>query len=70
MLTASTPFPQLLTKRLLLRQLTLSDADQIFSLRSNDVVNKYLDRPKANSLEDAKTFITTILFAITNHHSI
>ena len=70
MLTASTPFPQLLTKRLLLRQLTLSDADQIFSLRSNDVVNKYLDRPKANSLEDAKTFITTILFAISNHHSI
>ena len=55
------PFPQLYTDRLLLRQLTLQDADEIFMLRSDDVVNKYLDRPKATSIEDAKAFINKII---------
>src|SRR5215203_266008 len=70
MLAGFSPFPQLLTKRLLLRELTILDADQIFSLRSNDIVNRYLDRPKANSLEDAKTFIQKIISASSNNHSI
>lgn len=55
-----TAFPELTTKRLLLRRLTLQDADEIFLLRSSEVVNKYLDRPKATSVEDAKIFISKI----------
>lgn len=53
-------FPQLLTERLLLRQLSLKDEEEIFTLRSDATVNKYLDRPKASSIEDARAFINKI----------
>lgn len=53
-------FPQLLTERLLLRQLSLKDEEEIFALRSDETVNKYLDRPKASSIEDARAFINKI----------
>lgn len=56
-----TPFPVLHTQRLLLRPLTLLDEMEIFELRSNDVVNRFLDRPKAQSLEDARRFIQKII---------
>lgn len=54
------PFPNLMTERLILRQLQNSDADNIFSLRSDRRVNLYIDRPKIIFLDDAKTFITKI----------
>jgi [ribosomal protein S5]-alanine N-acetyltransferase len=63
-----TPFPELLTERLLLRQLAITDASEIFSLRSSETVNKYLDRPRASSLEDARTFIERIVFGTANDH--
>jgi ribosomal-protein-alanine N-acetyltransferase len=53
-------FPLLTTERLILRFLTLEDAPEIFRIRSDDRVNKYLDRPKATSIEDALTFIRKI----------
>ena len=56
------PFPQLETDRLILRQLSSRDEEEIFSLRSSDIVNKYLNRPKAKSIEDAKNFIEKINF--------
>lgn len=59
-----TPFPVLSTERLLLRELNLNDAPQIFELRSDDLVNKYLDRPKARSIKDAEDFINKINFGI------
>ena len=68
MLSDISSFPQLLTERLLLRKLEMTDADQIFSLRSDDVVNKYLDRAKANTVEDAKTFIQKIGFVNSNNN--
>jgi ribosomal-protein-alanine N-acetyltransferase len=55
-----TPFPVLKTERLTLRQLISSDDKEIFALRSDDNVNKYLDRKPSKSLEDAKNFIRTI----------
>jgi ribosomal-protein-alanine N-acetyltransferase len=55
-----TPFPILKTERLTLRQLESSDANEIFALRSNENVNKYLNRKPAKSIEDAKDFIHTI----------
>jgi ribosomal-protein-alanine N-acetyltransferase len=40
------------------------DAQEIFALRSSDEINKYLDRPKANTLDDAQSFITKIINGI------
>lgn len=62
-------FPVLKTKRLLLRKLDINDAPEIFSLRSDDRVNKYLDRPKATSLAEAKAFIERITTAIDQNNS-
>jgi ribosomal-protein-alanine N-acetyltransferase len=48
-----TPFPVLETNRLLLRQVTLQDAPEIFFLRSNPDVLKYLDREPFASEREA-----------------
>lgn len=54
------PFPILKTERLLLRKVEINDFNEIFLLRSDPVVMKYLDRPSAKSLEDAKIFLQSI----------
>jgi ribosomal-protein-alanine N-acetyltransferase len=54
------PFPVLKTGRLTLRQLRSSDDKEIFALRSNDNVNKYLDRKPGKSIDDAQSFIQAI----------
>lgn len=54
------PFPVLTTKRLILRQLLESDMEEIFLLRSNTTINKYLDRQPASLPAEALNFITTI----------
>ena len=64
------PFPVLKTERLTLRQLVSSDANEIFALRSNDNVNKYLGRKPSKSIDDAKTFIQTINKNIQSNDSI
>lgn len=63
------PFPTLKTERLILRQLNQSDENEIFAMRSNDENAKYLDRPKANSVEDARNFIIKINDGIKNNES-
>lgn len=50
----------LTTERLTLRQLQNSDDIAISSLRSDDSVNKYIDRPKQTSEAEAKAFIKRI----------
>ena len=71
MITISfTPFPKLTTERLILRQLKAEDAAEIFALRSDERVNKYLDRPKAIAIEDAIAFIKKINTSIANDESI
>lgn len=52
-----TPFPVLYTGRLVLRQLQPADAQAIFELRTDDVVNKLVGRKKATAIEEAYTFI-------------
>ena len=64
------PFPILATERLLLRKLSFDDADEILFLRSDKLINKYLDRIKAVSLEDANDFINKINHAIENNDCI
>lgn len=54
------PFPILTTERLLLRNITEEDADQIFFLRSDKDVLQYLDRDPITSIEDALQWIRMI----------
>ena len=55
-----TTFPILTTERLKLRPLLESDAKEIFLLRSDTAINKFLDRKPDESLEDALNFIRNI----------
>ena len=64
------PFPVLKTERLTLRQLASSDDNEIFVLRSNENVNKYLGRKPSKSIDDAKKFIQTINKNIQKNDSI
>ena len=54
-------FPTLKSDRLTLRQLDISDDQQIFLLRSDDAINQFLDRQKANTIKDAQIFIKKII---------
>lgn len=51
------PFPILQTERLVLRQLKMTDAPEVFALRSDDRVLQYIDRPKAKTMKDARNYI-------------
>jgi len=55
-----TPFPILKTERLTLRQLVVNDEQEIFTLRSDIEVNKYLDRQVSNTIDDARNFINKV----------
>jgi RimJ/RimL family protein N-acetyltransferase len=63
-------FPILETERLTLRRLDIGDENEIFQLRSNEKVNEFLDRPEANTLDDAKRFIEKITKAIHSNESL
>jgi ribosomal-protein-alanine N-acetyltransferase len=52
-----TPFPNLDTERLQLRQVTAADADAILALRSNEQVMKYIPRPYLKNKEEALELI-------------
>ena len=54
------PFPTLQTARLHLRELTPEDANELFFLRSDAQVLRYLDKHPAKSVEEAIAFIDTI----------
>ena len=55
-----TPFPVLSTARLQLREVTTDDANEVFFLRSDKEVLKYLDKEPAKSVDEAKEFIERI----------
>lgn len=61
------PFPVLYSERLILRQLKQMDDKEIYSLRSDESVNKYIDRPKTISNVDARKFIDKINYGIENN---
>ena len=52
--------PILLTPRLTLRPLQPEDAPQLLTLRSNEEVNQYLNRPPTTTLQQAQAFIKNI----------
>ena len=55
-----TPFPILTTERLTLRHLAIADEQEIFTLRSDSEINKYLDRQISNTIDDARNFINKV----------
>jgi ribosomal-protein-alanine N-acetyltransferase len=63
-----TPFPILTTERLTLRQLSTDDGQNIFALRSDTEINKYLDRQASKTIEDAINFINKINFVLKSPH--
>jgi [ribosomal protein S5]-alanine N-acetyltransferase len=65
-----TPFPTLLTERLTLRQLSIDDGQNIFALRSDKEINKYLDRQESKTIEDAIQFISKVNENCKNNHSV
>ena len=65
--TKFSPFPKLQTERLILRKLSLDDAEEIFFLRSDENINKYIDRPRATSINDAYNFINKTNQSVDNN---
>ncbi len=55
-----TAFPNLTTEKLILRQFEMADENEVYLLRSSDEVNRFIDRPRANSIDDARKFIEKI----------
>ena len=64
------PFPILSTEHFILRQLTPEDENEIFILRSDERILKYLDRSPAKSIEEAKQFIEKVNNGIKENGSI
>lgn len=54
------PFKNLESQRLLLRQITPADVNEIFALRSDTEVMKYVARPLCKNLDDAMVLINMI----------
>src|SRR3954462_15941861 len=54
------PFPVLITPRLKLRQITLADDNEVFFQRSDAEMNKYVDRPPARYVNEAREWIGKI----------
>jgi len=65
-----TPFPYLATERLALRPLELQDENEIFFLRSDERVLRFLQIPKAETIQHARNYIDMINTATRNDESI
>ncbi len=51
------PFPTLYSERLILRQITLNDSNELFELRSNKQIMDALDKEPLTAIEEAISFI-------------
>ena len=54
------PLPTLTTARLVLREVRMSDAPEFFAMRSDPEVMRFVRRPLALTIDDAKAFITRV----------
>ena len=60
-------FSNLTTERLTLRQLSINDQQDVFALRSDPKINKYLGRQPSKTIEDAINFINKVNENIEKH---
>lgn len=58
------PFPILTTERLILRQPAIEDRNETFFMRTDEGVNKYVDRPRPGSVDEAEQFIQKLIDGI------
>ncbi len=65
-----TPFPMLSTERLVLRQPAASDVQDLFAIRADERVNRYLHRAPTTSTDDARDFIEKINRGIAQNESL
>lgn len=68
--TRFTFFPDLNTERLTLRQLSVNDRQDIFALRSDPEINRYLDRQSDKTIEDSLNFINKVTDNIKGRNSV
>lgn len=61
------PFPVIPTKRLVIRKLRLEDKNEIFNLKSNEDMLKYLDNKKHENIEESEKYIKKINDGILNN---
>ena len=64
------PFQNLESERLLLRQITPEDLNEVYELRSNPETMKYIPRPLVTNLEEAMVHINMIQEKIENNEGI
>ena len=64
------PFPLLTTENLVLRQMNVDDANEMYFLRSDKEVLKYIDRQPAKSVEEAVQFIEMIDTNLANNEGV
>lgn len=57
-------FPILKTERLTLRRLSVNDLQDIFDLRSDPLISRFLDRDLCKTADDAKNFINMVNYNI------
>lgn len=65
-----TPFPILETPRLRLRQITEEDVPEIFAMRSDKELMRYIDRPLAQTEDDARELLGRINTALEQNNGI
>jgi [ribosomal protein S5]-alanine N-acetyltransferase len=65
-----TPFPVLETERLLLREVKLDDVDEMYRMRTDPEMMRYIPRPLAKSNEDVEKIIRMMSQGIAKNESI
>jgi len=63
-------FPELETERLFLRGFEKSDAEEIFKMRSDEKVQRYLDRDPHKSVEESESMIDGMIKSYNNKEAI
>jgi ribosomal-protein-alanine N-acetyltransferase len=64
------PFPELKTERLLLRKVTDADTEQIFKLRSDEKVMKYIGKKPIATMDEARDWVKLIRDSLENNSGI
>jgi [ribosomal protein S5]-alanine N-acetyltransferase len=64
------PFPEISTEQLVLKKITQDDVKEFFSLRSSEIVMKYIDRPLHKTLEDTQKQIELVTNLLNNNEGI
>lgn len=63
-------FTTFTTARLLIRRLSACDAEELSNIRSDDEINKFIDRKKSTTEEEAREFIRKINERIDNNETL